>query len=373
MLFMPNAHDFLPTGLRHFSRQGKQYLALSGYHQVVILLQRGEGFVPVAAAGGISRLITDDGTGRQIWDSDLGYHLYRNYYPAFFRGHAGDNFSWTDLNGDGCVQADEMHWVKTLSRNDLYAPGRQPEWMTFWGAGIAPDWSLFYNSFCRDKNVTFRLDVQGWTPDGAPVYDIAGATTLFTNVADTAMACYVNAENKLFVSYRYEGRQPGEDNVLECRERDGTLRWSVALPPEQPLAKDYHTENIVADFTIPGVGNVLGGWLWHGNYRPYLLTSDGLFLGSLLADTKSGPYATWDESFKYYFRTPDGTPYIVNGANDALHLLAIHGLERSTPVHVNVDPHRGGCAGRRHGAGAAGGAANAEADSRHALGWPPLR
>lgn len=329
-LFMPNGHNGMPGGVRHFTRQGKQYMAFTGNHQVVVLMQRGDGYVPVAAAGGISRLVTDDGTAIQVWDSDLGTHLYRNYYPDFFRGHAGDNYSWTDVNADGRVQADEMRWVKTLSRGDVYVPGRQAEWMTYWGAGIAPDLSLFYTSFCRDMGTILRLDVQGWTPQGAPIYDIATATTLYTDLPGTAMACYVNAENKLFVTYRYEWRQTGQKNILECRERDGTLRWSVALPPEQPLAKDYHAENIIADFNIPGIGNVLGTWLWHGNYRPYLLTSDGLYLGSLLQDTKLGPQATWDESFKYYFQNPDGTPYIVNGANDALHLLAIRGLEHST-------------------------------------------
>jgi hypothetical protein len=332
MVFMPNGHGLFAAGMRVFTHAGREYVVCNDYHMLLVLMRQGEIYVPVAAAGGNSRLVTDDGTARQIWDSDLRYHLYRNYYPESFRGHAGDNFSWTDLNGDGLVQAEEMRWAKTLSRGEKY-DGRQPEWMSFWGAGIAPDWSLFYGGFCRDKTTNYRLDLQGWTPGGAPIYDITAPKLLFTTEQVAHIAgYYVNSENKLFVSYNYEGGPKGvredQKNVLDCRDREGKLLWSVAMP-KQLLQKDYHAENIAQDFTIPGVGNVLGSWLWHGNYRPYLLTSDGLYLGTLLDETLLGPAALWGESFKYYYQGTDGTPNIVNGASDALHLLAIRGLENS--------------------------------------------
>ncbi|HEY3378052.1 MAG TPA: FlgD immunoglobulin-like domain containing protein [Armatimonadota bacterium] len=329
-VFMPNGHGLFTAGMKQFTHNGREYILGNAYHMVLVLMRQGDVYVPVAAAGGNSRLVTDDGTARQLWDSDLRYHLYRNYYPECFRGHAGDNFSWTDRNGDGLVQAEEMRWAKTLSRGDQY-DGRQPEWMSYWGAGIAPDWSLFYGGFCRDKSAYYRLDLQGWTPGGAPIYDITTPKLLATdNKTENILSYYVNAENKLFISYQYDltWRNPEQRNVLECRDRDGKFLWSVAMP-KQFSRKDYHAENIIADFTIPGIGNVLGAWLWHGNYRPYLLTSDGLYLGTMLDDTKIGPQANWDESYRYYFQTSDGTPYLVNGANDALHLLPIRGLEHA--------------------------------------------
>ena len=90
--FVPNAHGWLSEGMRVIYRQGKEYLLVNGYHMAIMLLRRGDVYVPVAAAGGNSRLVTDDGTGRTLWDSDVGYHLFRDYYPECFRGHAGDNF-----------------------------------------------------------------------------------------------------------------------------------------------------------------------------------------------------------------------------------------------------------------------------------------
>jgi hypothetical protein len=329
--FMPDGHDCMAKGLRVVYREGKEYLLVNGYHTAIVLLRTGNIYVPVAAAGGNSRLVTDDGSGRTIWDSDLRYHMIRDYYPAVFKGHAGDNFSWTDQNGDGRVQPEEMRFVKTLSRGEVYAEGKQPEWMSFWGAGLAPDGSIVYGGFCKDKTATYRLDVQGWTPGGAPIYDIASAKTLFLyDKPDCVSGYYVNAENRIFVTFKFEGGPKGiredQPNALECRDRDGALLWSVAMP-KQLLAKDFHADNVIGEFQIPGVGPVIATWLWHGNLRPYLLTGDGLFLGTMLDETLLGPSAIWGESYKFYFQTPDGTPHLVNGGNDSHHIFAIRGLE----------------------------------------------
>ena len=81
------------------------------------------------------------------------------------------------------------------------------------------------------------------------------------------------------------------------------------------------------EFLEPGGEDVLASWLWHANFKPYLFTSDGLYISSLLDDTKLGPTSTWDESYKNYFQGPDGSAYIVNGANDAYHIDRIIGLD----------------------------------------------
>ena len=346
--FVPNAHGWLTEGMRVIYRAGNEYLLVNGYHMAIMLVRRGDVYVPVAAAGGNSRLATDDGTGRTLWDSDVGYHLFRNYYPECFRGHAGDNFSWVDRNGDGLVQPDEIQWVKTLSHGEAFMAGRQPEWLTPWGAGLAPDGTVFFTGFCRDRQVTFRLDVQGWTPGGVPIYDIASARQIILDErANSVLGLYVNSERKLFVTHCYERRehdtQAPDPTMLACYDRGGRLQWSVA-PPQQsggrvvsPAGGDdkaFHAENVAGDFTLPGLGNVLCTWLWHGNYRPYFITSDGLFLGTVLEPGKLGPAAAWDESYKYFFQTPDGAPHIVNGANDAQHVLAIHGLDQGGRLSV---------------------------------------
>ena len=97
-------HRFLQHG-------GKQYIVVNGY-QMMIVLRRDGGpsaattrFTPVAALGGLSALTVGDGAGRTLWDSDIGRHLYHDWYPECFKGHAGENFVWSDTNNDGLVQA----------------------------------------------------------------------------------------------------------------------------------------------------------------------------------------------------------------------------------------------------------------------------
>ena len=74
-----------------------------------------------------------------------------------------------------------------------------------------------------------------------------------------------------------------------------------------------YAENVAGDFTLPGLGNVLCTWLWHE--RSALLSHlRRAVSGTVLEPGKLGPAAAWDESYKYFFQTRDGTPYIVNGA-----------------------------------------------------------
>lgn len=311
---------------RFFTRGGQDYIVVNGYQMAIVLRRDGDRFTPVAALGGLSRLTVGDGSSKTVWDSDIGRHEYRNWYPEFFKGHAGDNFAWSDADNDGLVQAAEMRWAPTVNRFAPYVEGRQPEWLMGWGAGIAPDWSIFWSGFNKDKQATYRVDLQGWTPAGAPLYDINNSRRiLLSDAGEGVNGLYVNDENKLFVSHTYDWNPQSKD-ALSCHDRDGRYLWGVARPKAQSN-QDVLAENVVGEFQLPGIGNVLGTWLWHANYRPYLLTSDGLYIGTLLEDTRLGPAAKWDESFKFAYQSPVGTPYLVNGANDAYHLLKITGLE----------------------------------------------
>lgn len=349
--FALNGHATLcnPKVIYH---DGREYLAVFDRGILSILMRKGDIYVPVAAVGGISRLITDEGTGNQIWDSDIGYHLYKSFYPECFHGHAGDNFCWVDSNGDGLVQPEEMHWIKTLARGEHYAEGRQPEWLTGWGFGIGPDWSIYVAGFCRDAEVAYRLDPKGWTRDGAPIYDPTDARRIYLSREPASInGIYVNRENKLFLSFGYEFQKNRKD-VLACLDRDGHQLWALAMPPHPESTTDdvVSLENIVGDFNVPALGNVLGLWLWHGNYRPYLVTSDGMYVSTLLEDTKVGPASLWDESLKNYFQTPDGSAYLVNGASDGHHILKITGLDRAgrfeQPLELTEEQVKAAAAGR---------------------------
>ena len=337
--FALNPHGCIVGGQKIVWRDGREYLVANGQNMLVFAVKRGDRFQPVAAMGSVQRYITDDGTGKQIWDSDIGYHMVRDWFPDCFRGHAGHLFNWADANDDGLVQPDEVRWTPTLTRGDAWVDGRLTEWLDSWGVGIGPDWSLYFTGFCRDRTAVWRVDPSGFAANGAPLYDAGSAKLLMSEPRHACLSgLYVNAENRLFVSYRYEGDQAkGNPDVLRCLDRDGRLLWRLAQPVGRGRDQ-VHGENVCGEFNLPGLGNVLGTWLWHGNYRPYLLTSDGLYVGTLQDDTKLGPAGLWNESYRYYYQQPDGTPMFVNGANQANHLLRITGLSGGRfelPLHLS--------------------------------------
>ena len=65
------------AGQKVMYKDGKEYVAANGYHMMIILRRDGEVYTPVAAAGGLSRLTTGDGTAHDVWDSDIGHHSYK--------------------------------------------------------------------------------------------------------------------------------------------------------------------------------------------------------------------------------------------------------------------------------------------------------
>jgi hypothetical protein len=315
-------------------RDGKEYFITNvGGGELAIFERKGDHYRAVAAIGHVRPDPTKkfDGTERDAFDSDVGgHHLYPGYYPEFFAGHSGDNFTWSDTDGDNLVQADEMRWHKT--QNVPYQDGIQPGFGLAWGGIVlAPDWSVIAFGTYRDRSAFFRIPLKGWTPKGAPIYDIADAKPFGFDTAGAGIqGIYVTKDNKLIASHYFEG---GNDpRAFTCYDLQGHQLWAIARPipfsePTELQPKRVHAQNAVYDFNIPGLGDVFGTWLWHGACRPYLITTDGLYVGTLLDYTLLGPTALWGESYTYYYQAPDGTPYVVNGANQAEHILQIKGLE----------------------------------------------
>ncbi|HEY3332766.1 MAG TPA: FlgD immunoglobulin-like domain containing protein [Capsulimonadaceae bacterium] len=325
--FVPNAGGGIPGG-RTIEHDGAQYLIVpGGFFGTVVLKRVGDTMTPVAALGALPAELTVDGTGVDVWDSDIGHHVYANCMPPFFKGHQGQTYFWCDLNGDGRVQAEEMQWSAEIPA----IAGKTGNWQNFWGTGADPSGSIYFATSVRDTFRVYRVDVANWTTAGVPRYDFAAAKEIIVKEkSNTPNGLYVTSDNRLVITYALEWK-PLPKHTFECYDRDGKFQWGTASFDRGggALADDPCATNMVGDFSIPGVGTVVGGWNWHMNFKPYLLTSDGLYLGSLLDDTLLGPAATWDESYKYYYQSPDGTPYIINGANDAWHVLAITGLDKA--------------------------------------------
>ena len=298
----------------------------SGYDLLTIQQRRGDIWQPVAAVGTLHRWSTDDGTGATVWDSDVGSHMIKGFRPECFKGHIGDNFAWSDRNGDGLVQPEEMTWQKTIFRGDAYAPGKQPEFLLGWGFGCDPAWNLYLGGICKvdgaDGRVLFRLKPSGWSEAGVPLFDVTQSAYLAT--ARGTSALYADAHGNVFAV----GAEDTTADALTCFDREGKLRWRIA-GKAKPRVKEVCASSVSGELDIPGIGPAVGTWAWHGNYRPYLISADGLYIGTLLEDTKLGPSSLWDESWRFWYQAPDGTPYLINGANDSQHVLKVTGLEKA--------------------------------------------
>ena len=327
--FTPNGHNLGPTAqVRTLLRNGREYAVFNHDRGILSVLQRdGDVYRPVAAFGTVHRdpqaRLNGDGTGTFVGDGG-GYRLYENVFPECFRGHLGDDFSWSDANGDGLVQPEEMRWVKTVS--DPYQPGLRGRITSTWGCDISPEWTYFYAEKFRDRIAICRVDPKGWTAAGAPIYNMAEARPIAFETGDqNIFSVHATADRKLIACFNYEyGQSP---DALVCYDVEGKRLWSSAMP-KRFEGTPLHANNAMYDFQIPNLGDVVCTSLYHGNYRPYLFTSDGLYLGTLLDNTtKLGPTACWGESHAFYHQTADGQLFLVNGGNQGEHLFRIKGLE----------------------------------------------
>ena len=140
---------------------------------------------------------------------------------------------------------------------------------------------------------------------------------------------HVTDDNKLIVTFNYEGMGQYNDSTdaIAAYDLNGKRLWAIAQP-KQLSGKEVYANGVQYDFNFPKLGDVFGTWLYHGSYRPFLITSDGLYAGTLLEKTLLGPASLRGESALYYYQGPNGTPYVINGANQAEHIFQIEGLNQ---------------------------------------------
>jgi hypothetical protein len=329
--FTPNGHDLGGYQVRILHHDDHEYaFTRERWNMVSILQRQGKIYKPVSALGSFPhdshRELTPDSDALFSWDSDIMNHVFSHYFPDFFAGHLEENYAWTDRNGDGLVQPDEMQWVKT-SGDKPYAPATQATWMTNWNIDISPDFSAFFPEKFADRVAIMRLDVKNWTPAGAPIYDLATAKAIISLPPERVInTIHVTNDGKLIVGYNFEDDHKNEPESIECFDLDGKSLWSIAMP-NQLIGKNVHANCVAYDYNVPGIGDVICTWLYHGSQKPFFFTSDGIYVGTVLDETLLGPTAIWSESARYFYQSPDGTPFIINGANQQEHIFKIKGLE----------------------------------------------
>ena len=257
------------------------------------------------------------------------------FKPKWPQGATQALFVWSDTNGDGQMQPDEVTFIKAETG----------------GVTVLPDLS-FVESRMDDR--VMRYAPTGFTDGGVPEYDLAHGQALATGAQSPASS--------------------GGDQALA-----GPNGWLIAYPPPKPFSQysvgglrngipiwsypnlwpglhagheaptaDHPgellgTTRLLGGFVTPRTGDAGPVWALNGNFGDiYLMTEDGLFVSQLFQDVRRGkpwtmPAATrgmrlndltlHDENFfPSLTQTPNGRVYLVSGGNSSL--VRVDGLDR---------------------------------------------
>ena len=311
---------------------GRQYMTnafnaspTNGAQVCELWIMQGNLAVPVAALGSTRDIkLFEETAFKTRWPQGIDDKEWKRNPPLF---------AWSDLNGNGEVDADEVTFQKA-------AVG---------GVTVMPD-GAFVVARVDDK--TKRYAPQKFTAQGAPLYDLNAGQVLANG-----------AQNN---------NSSGGGQAIA-----GTDGWTLHYPPPQPYSQysiggtkngnalwsypnmwpGLHPSHEAAQPTFPGeiigptrlLGNVVtpkgeAGPLWalNGNMgNIYLLTQDGLFVDQLFEDVRQAPLwampvaqrgmklnglSLHDENFwPTITQTSDGQIYVVDGGRTSL--VRLEGLE----------------------------------------------
>ena len=244
-------------------------------------------------------------------------------------------YIWSDLNGDGRAQPQEVAIITGHSG----------------GVTLMSDLSFVES---RLDGKAMRFPPKSFTPSGVPLYDLAAGQVILEGAQDptsTGGDQVLTGPNgwSIFTTAPKPFAPEGPGGA-----KDGKPLWSYpsAWPglhashesavPDHP-GELVGTTRLLGGIVTPGKGEAGPLWCLNGNMGPmYLFTVDGLFVSQLFQDSRTGkPWSMpsaqrgmvlnditpHDENFFPSINgSPDGNIYIVDGARTAL--VRLDGLEK---------------------------------------------
>ena len=301
---------------RIIKADGRRFISTAQMPRIVLgeLMPDGS-WRPCVAVGGISNRADNPETRKE---KDLKWR--QGPAPAFFARHAGENYIWTDANGDGEMQEGEFQWRKQ-------DPKSFPCWLGHWGAG---QFDKNLNAYIGGEGMVFQFPFHGWTEKGVPQYDINDAK-MVSKQEGKFRSVAVDSHQWVFTINPAETRKYGETNqTLSGFDSDGHPRWSIPTSEAYRKASTISGEGLMGPVDAGGeTGEILAVTQWHGLHVP-LITTDGLLIAKLLRDSadggEAGPDVYKGETIQYLNKLDDGRVILAHGKN-AHHLMQVTGLE----------------------------------------------
>jgi len=316
----------------------------SGSQAAFLFLDKGGIAVPVAGAGNAGRwkLLLDDAFASR-WPRGTLSQRDRAAKPAFFL--------WSDLNGDGQVQPEEVQiWAGNSG-----------------GVTIAADGSFLINNVRADGEPAHALRYRPlrFTDTGAPLYGSDGDVLADAQASASSGGDQVLPGTDSWVVLTTA--PPPYSNYGLGGARNGAALWgypslwpglhaSHSSPAPDMRGELIGTTRLLGNMVSPKNSDAGPLFFINGNQgNIYTFTQDGLFVAQLFQDVRQGlpwqmPNAVrgmvlndvslHDENFfPTINQTPDGNIYLVTGAHTAI--ARVNGLEgiRRLPaqqIHVST-------------------------------------
>ena len=324
---LPDGHGSSGQPERSFRVQGRRYFAnadnsnpTGGPGLAMLWLDDGQVARPVAALGRAQdwTLLKSDAF-RPFWPK--GLDLKGDYW----RNSA--MFVWSDLNGDGRVQTNEVVFAPKLVGS----------------VNVLPDLSF---AVSRVGDAAMRFVPRRFTKGGVPVYDLATGAVLAKDTQGPASSggdqvlcdesgwTILTTPPKPFHTHGLAGVFQGEPRWSYPSLWPG-LHASHESPPPAFPGMVLGTTRLLGGFITPRQGDAGPLWCINGNQgNMYLFTADGLFVSELFRDVRMGK--SWsmpraergmllnqvslhDENFwPTLTQTKDGEVYLCDGARSSL-------------------------------------------------------
>jgi len=220
------------------------------------------------------------------WSHDIGIAARRAGFPHI---HPNNNFMWSDLNGNGRIDPEEIIYYPTPG-----LPEPAPAWGTSnWARNdVGDDLTLFLTTQpYKGEHRIWRLPVSDWVGDGVPVYRIEDAEIIVKDRPVKDYSCFSWRDSNGNFLFQF--------HPLTLFSADGKKKlWTYPNP--WPGVHGSHTApkskrgRFIGGLKV--IGNVdLGGeigevFCFSGNLgQAFLFTTDGLYIGELFKDARSAP------------------------------------------------------------------------------------
>jgi hypothetical protein len=260
---------------------------------------------------------------------------------------AKDSFGyvWSDLNDDGQVQPEEC---QTCSE---HLDGG------YWGGSWLDErFHLYAGPGGYKRQTVCTVPLSGWTKAGTPTWDLAKLRVI-------AASREAPGPNKLYCA---SGGKVVVGTPMTCYADDGTKLWSYAPDMHNDVHGSHHAPIPDRDDRLYGTLSCIGmadtpvgtAFAMNSNMgRLYLMTSDGLFVGSVFQDCRIGPEA-WPEDPRagvpmggvtmggewfggYFFKAKATNEYYLIAGPNNYNLIKLNGLDTLQaipPATVTLSP-----------------------------------